>query len=134
MVAADPQAVPVRIEYPDGSTAEQWESCSPQIEELREKILALLNQQGRSLLALNALCQGKTAQENIARKTLEMRQAEAENLIWHYAKYKAIAIAVKLRKGDLSYSGTKILISNPTSNIGNVPKAIATANLKSWDL
>ena len=94
MVAAEPQAVPVRLEYPDGSTVEQWEMPAPQIEELREKVLAILNQEGRSLLALNALCQAREAEENIARKTLEMRQAEADSLIWHYARYKAIAVAV----------------------------------------
>jgi small GTP-binding protein len=93
MVAAEPQPIPVRLEYPDGSAAEQWETPAPQIEELREKILALLNRQGRSLLALNALCQAREAEENIARKTLEMRQAEAESLILNYAKYKAIAVA-----------------------------------------
>lgn len=94
MVAADPQPVPVRIEYPDGSSAEQWETPSPQIEELRQKLLTILNQQGRSLLALNALCQAKKAEESIARKTLALRQAEAESLIWRYAKYKAIAVAI----------------------------------------
>ena len=94
MVAADPQPVPIRVEYPDGTVAEHWEKPPCQIEALRQKILTILNQEGGCLLALNALFQAKEAENNIARKTLEVRQIEAEELIWNYAKYKAIAIAV----------------------------------------
>jgi GTPase SAR1 family protein len=93
MVAAEPQPLPVRVEYPDGSTAEQWEAPPPQIEELRSKILAILNREGRTLLALNALSQAREAEANIARKTLEIRQSEAESLLWKYAKYKSLAVA-----------------------------------------
>ena len=93
MVAAEPQPLPVRVEYPDGSTVQQWETPAPQIEELRSKILAILNREGRSLLALNALSQGREAEANIARKTLEIRHSEAESLVWKYVKYKALAVA-----------------------------------------
>ena len=94
MVAADPQPIPVRVEYPDGKVVEHWEKPPCQIEALRQKILTILNQEGGYLLALNALFQAKEAENNIACKTLEVRQIDAEELIWNYAKYKAIAIAV----------------------------------------
>ena len=63
MVAADPQPIPVRIEYPDGTIAEQWETPPSQIEALRQKILTILNQEGACLLALNALLQAKEAKK-----------------------------------------------------------------------
>jgi small GTP-binding protein len=93
MVAAEPQSIPVRVEYPDGRVVSEWETPPPQIEELQDKLLTILNGEGRSLLALNALVQARYAEENIARKTLELRDEQAEEMIWQYAKYKALAIA-----------------------------------------
>ena len=92
-VAAEPQPMPVREEFTDGTIKETWETPSPQIEALQQKILTLLNREGRSLLAINALVQAQKAEANIAHKTLDIRQAEAEALIWNYAKYKALIIA-----------------------------------------
>lgn len=94
MVAAEPQPIPVRVEWSDGRISEEWESPPPQIDELREKILTILNREGRSLLALNCLWQAREAESNIAQKTLEIRRQEAENLIWTHARYKALAVAV----------------------------------------
>jgi small GTP-binding protein len=94
MVAAEPQAIPVRVEWPDGTITQEWETPPPQIDELKEKILTILNREGRSLLALNSLLQAKQAEENIAKKTLEIRQEEAEAIIWKYARYKALAVAI----------------------------------------
>jgi uncharacterized protein len=94
MVAAEPQPIPVRVEWADGSVTEDWETPPPQIDQLKEKILTLLNREGKSLLAINSLVQARDAELNIAQKTVEIRREEAEKLIWQYAKYKAIAVAV----------------------------------------
>ena len=94
MVAAEPQPVQVRVEWPDGRVTEEWEPPPPHIEELRQKILKVLNREGRSLLSINALFQARNAEVSIAQKTLEIRQEEAEELIWKYSKYKALAVAV----------------------------------------
>jgi uncharacterized protein len=94
MVAAEPQPISVRVEWQDGTTTEEWETPPPQIDELRQKILEILNREGRSLLAINALVQARDAQRNIARKTLEIRRSEATDLIWKYAKYKAIVVGI----------------------------------------
>jgi small GTP-binding protein len=93
MVAAEPQPIPARVRYPDGRTVDEWETPPPRIEELQNKLLAILNREGRSLLALNALVQARWAERNIAKKTVELRDERAEELIWQYAKYKALAIA-----------------------------------------
>ncbi len=94
MIAAEPQPLPVRVEYPDGKIIEEWEEIPPIIDELKAVILTILNREGRSLLALNSLLQAEEAEKNIARKTIELRQKEAEQIIWKYAKYKAIAVAI----------------------------------------
>lgn len=94
LVAAEPQPLPVRIEYEDGTITQAWENSLPQIDVLKEKILTILNREGRSLLALNSLIQAKEAQINIAKKTVKLREEEAEKIIWQYAKYKALIVAV----------------------------------------
>lgn len=94
MIAAEPAPLQIRVEMPDGKVSYEWESPPPQINELKQKILKILNREGRSLLALNALVQARDVEERIARKSIEMREKEAEELIWRFTKYKAIAIAV----------------------------------------
>lgn len=94
MVAAEPAPLQMRVEYPDGRVSYEWESPPPQIEELKAKILTILNREGRSLLALNALTQARAAEKEIATKVMELRNTEAEALIWKFTRYKAIAIAL----------------------------------------
>ena len=93
MVAAKPQPIQVRTELADGTVENSWEYPEPQIEELRSSMSQILQQEGKSLLALNALVQARNAEENIARKTIELRQSEAQKIIGKYARYKAIAVA-----------------------------------------
>ncbi|WP_353928939.1 GTP-binding protein [Okeanomitos corallinicola TIOX110] len=94
MVAAEPAPMEVRIEYPDGKVSYEWETPPPQVEELKQTILNILNREGRSLLALNALVQARDVEKVIAEKTLNFRQKEAEDIIWKFARYKALAIAL----------------------------------------
>ncbi|MGA1623957.1 MAG: GTP-binding protein [Synechocystis sp.] len=94
LVAADPQPLTVRIEYPDRPPEERWEKPEPQLDALRQKIFTLLNQDGYRLLALNALRRAEQAEQAIARKTIALRETEADHLINKYMRYKALAIAV----------------------------------------
>ena len=93
MVAAKPQPIQVRVELADGTIENTWEYPEPQIEELRSALEQILQQEGKSLLALNALVQARDAEKNIARKTIELRQSQAQKIIGKYARYKAIAVA-----------------------------------------
>lgn len=92
-VAAEPIPRQMRVEWPDGQISYEWETPPPQVEELKQRILELLNREGRSLLALNALVQAREAEEKIAQKTVDFRKTEAEDLIWKFSQYKAIAVA-----------------------------------------
>jgi small GTP-binding protein len=93
LVAAEPAPMEVRVEWEDGRVTHEWEAPPPQIEELKQKLLDILNREGKSLLALNALRQARETEANLARKTLKLHRAEAEALIWQFAKWKAIAVA-----------------------------------------
>lgn len=93
MVAADPTPIQVRIEYPDGTKKYEWEKPAPQIEPLRTKIQELLAREGKSLLAINALVQARAAESSLAKNTLIDLQAQANELVWKFARYKAIAVA-----------------------------------------
>jgi small GTP-binding protein len=94
MVAADPAPVEVRVEWEDGRVTHEWEAPPPQVDELKQKLLEILNRDGKSLLSLNALRQARESEEAIAHKTLKLHQAEAEDLIWQFTRWKSIAIAV----------------------------------------
>ena len=94
MVAAEPTPIEVRVESPDGNVTYEWETPIPQIDELKQTILKILKREGRSLLALNALIQARDAESSIAQKTIDLRQQQAENLIWQFTKYKALAVGL----------------------------------------
>ena len=94
MVAAEPAPLEVRVEWQNGEVTYEWEMPPPQVDELKQKILKMLNREGRSLLAVNALIQARNAESAIAKKTLDLRRSEAEELIWRFAQYKALAVAL----------------------------------------
>jgi len=94
MVAAEPAPMEVRVEWPDGTVSYEWETPPPQVDELKQTILNILNREGRSLLALNALIQARDAEAAIAEKTIDIREQEAEDIIWQFTKYKALAVGL----------------------------------------
>jgi small GTP-binding protein len=94
MISAEPAPMEVRVEYADGTINYEWETPPPQVEELKQTILNILNREGRSLLALNALIQARESEQNIAQKTVDIREKEAEDIIWQFSKYKALAIGL----------------------------------------
>ncbi len=94
MISAEPAPIEVRVEYADGTINYEWETPPPQVEELKQTILNILNREGRSLLALNALIQARESEQNIAQKTVHIREQEAEDIIWRFSQYKALAIGL----------------------------------------
>ena len=94
MVSAEPTPLQVRVEWPDGRTSEEWESPPAQIEPLRTKLLEIVREEGPTLVALNALRQAGVIEQKLAAETTALNQTNADELIWKYAKYKAIAVAL----------------------------------------
>ncbi|MGB3298406.1 MAG: GTP-binding protein [Phormidesmis sp.] len=94
MVSAEPMPLQVRVEWPDGRTSEAWESPPAQIEPLKTALLKIVKEEGPTLVALNALRQAGIIEQKLAEETTALNQANADELIWKYAKYKAIAVAL----------------------------------------
>ncbi|MEL6814631.1 MAG: GTP-binding protein [Cyanobacteria bacterium J06598_3] len=94
MVSAEPAPLQVRVEWPDGRVSEEWESPPAQIEPLKAALLKIVREEGGTLVALNALRQAGVIEQTLAEETTELNQANADELIWKYAKYKAIAVAL----------------------------------------
>lgn len=94
LVAADPMPLQVRVERPNGQVSHEWETPPTQIQDLRQKILAILNRDARTLMALNALFQVRDAETHLTTHLLELHQAQAEDLIWQFVRYKSLAIAL----------------------------------------
>ncbi len=93
MISAAPAPLQVRVEWPDGRITEEWENPPAQIEPLKQRLLGIVVEEGPTLIALNALRQAGIVEENLSKETAELNQTRADELIWKYAKYKAIAVA-----------------------------------------
>ena len=93
LVAAEPAPIELRVEWPDGRVTHEWEAPPAQVAALTQKLLEIVNREGKSLLALNALRQARETEADLAEKTLRLHQSEAEALIWQFAKWKSIAVA-----------------------------------------
>jgi len=93
-IAAEPAPTQVRVEWPDGRSTYEWQASPPQVEPLRERLLTLLNQEGRSLLALNVLRQAEQVEEAIAAKVIALQNPEAQTLLWKFARLKALAVVL----------------------------------------
>ena len=94
MIAADPTPIQVRTEYPDGTMKYEWEKPDLLIEPLQQKIQALLTREGKSLLAINALVQARSAEASLVKSTFTAMQTEANALVGKFARYKGLAVAV----------------------------------------
>ncbi|MEL6938888.1 MAG: DUF697 domain-containing protein [Cyanobacteria bacterium J06598_1] len=93
MISAEPAPLQVRVEWPDGRTSEEWESPPAQIEPLKTALLKIVREEGATLVALNALRQAGIIENKLSEDTAELNQKNADELVWTYAKYKAIAVA-----------------------------------------
>jgi uncharacterized protein (DUF697 family) len=94
MVSAEPAPLQVRVEWPDGRVSYELETPGPQVEELKQKIFNIVQKEGRSLIALNALTQVRDAESTMAKIALAARSEQAENLIQKFSQYKALAVAL----------------------------------------
>lgn len=94
MVAASPASVPVRTEWPDGRVQETWEAPPPQINPLRDALLRLIQRDGETLVALNTLHRARTLEADLVNQVAQIHSDQADAIIWRFAKYKAVAVAL----------------------------------------
>ncbi len=93
MAAASPR-IAKATQHPDGSITAELTEGIPDVEALRQRILEVLRQEGRSLLALNTLLFADRVQQNWLDRKLESREQQAQDLIWQAAQAKALAVAL----------------------------------------
>lgn len=93
MSAASP-VVRSLIQSADGSRRVQLRTGNAQVEDLKLKILEVLNREGKALVALNTMIYADTVNEQLIDRKLAIREAAANQLIWRATMTKAVAIAL----------------------------------------
>ncbi|HAA29260.1 MAG TPA: GTP-binding protein [Cyanobacteria bacterium UBA8553] len=93
MVAASP-LVATAVKRPDGSKGIQRRPGTPQIQDLKLKILEILHREGKSLIALNTMLYADNVNEQLVKRKMTIREESANQIIWQAVMTKAIAIAL----------------------------------------
>ncbi|MDJ1180064.1 GTP-binding protein [Roseofilum sp. BLCC_M91] len=93
MAAACP-LVPEGVRRPDGSLGVKLVRGEPQVEDLKLKILELLDREGKSLVALNTMLYADTVNERLVKRKMEIRQGKGNQIIWNFVMVKGLAIAL----------------------------------------
>lgn len=93
MAAASP-LVAQAIRRADGSLGVQLKPGKPQLEELKLKILEILDREGKSLVALNSMLYADEVNDLILDRKMAIRDSSANRIIWNATITKAVAIAL----------------------------------------
>jgi GTPase len=93
MAAAAP-LVAVPKQRPDGSWSAEMVTGPPQIDDLKLKILEILDREGKALIALNTLLYADDINEQLLERKLAIRDEQANRVIWQSVMTKALAIAL----------------------------------------
>ncbi|RAM51377.1 MAG: GTP-binding protein [Hapalosiphonaceae cyanobacterium JJU2] len=93
MSAASPLVRTV-VRRPDGSRGVQMRQGNAEVEELKLKILEILQREGKALVALNSMLYADNVNEQLVQRKLMIRENAANQLIWKAVMTKAAAIAL----------------------------------------
>lgn len=93
MVAASPLIVFAQKDQ-EGKLKVTRQRGTPQIEDLQLKILQILYQEGKSLVALNAMLFAGNINQKLAQQKINLREKEAQKIIQNAVMTKATAIAL----------------------------------------
>lgn len=91
---ADPREMEYVIESADGSTRTEWRKPAPKIDELRLRILEVLEAEGKALIALNAAMFAADKSDRMAALRVRLREDRAAKTIWSFAVTKSLAVAL----------------------------------------
>ena len=72
----------------------QLRTGNAQVEDLKLKILEVLNREGKALVALNTMIYADIVNEQLIDRKLAIREVAANQLIWRATMTKAVAIAL----------------------------------------
>lgn len=93
MAAAYP-LVKTAVQRADGTRGVQLRASTPQVEDLKLKILEIMYREGKALVALNSMLYADQINEQLVQRKLEIRDRSANQLIWRAVMTKATAIAL----------------------------------------
>lgn len=93
MTAAAP-LVARAVAQPDGRTVPQLHRGTPQVQDLKLKILDILHREGKSLIALNTLIYASEVNEQILERKRQICDRIADDTIWNASLIGAMAIAL----------------------------------------
>jgi small GTP-binding protein len=93
MAAASP-LIAQAIQRKDGSLGVEMTRGEPDVSDLKLKILGILEREGKSLVALNSMLYADNINERLVQRKLEIREANANRVIWNGVMTKAMAIAL----------------------------------------
>jgi len=93
MAAASP-LIAKAVRSSDGELMAQLSTGSPQVQELKLKILEILHREGKSLVALNTMLYAGNVNEQVVQRKMAIRDSNANQIIWSAVMAKALAIAL----------------------------------------
>ncbi len=93
MAAAHPREMEYVVEDQRGRTKSEWRRPEPILEDLRVRILEVLEQDGLALLALNAAMYAADKSDRVTALRMRLREKQATKLIWSYAAVKSLTVA-----------------------------------------
>jgi small GTP-binding protein len=93
MTAADPMEREVVYELPEGGERTEWRKPAPDVEQLKIRILEVLDREGKALIALNASLFAAGTGDKLASVKVRLRDMHAQRAIWTFAVAKALAVA-----------------------------------------
>ena len=93
MAAASP-LVAQAVRQPDGTVVARLNRSTPQVDDLKLKILEILHREGKSLVALNTMLYTGVVNEQLVQRKMEIRDRSANDVIWQGVMTKSVAIAL----------------------------------------
>ena len=93
MAAASPLTARA-VQTADGKIHAELVPDQPQVEELKLKILEVLEREGKALIALNSMLFADALQARVVQRKMRIREGRANELIWKAVLTQAIAVAV----------------------------------------
>ncbi len=94
VVSADPMPREVIVQAHDGSERSELRRPKPDVEELMLRILAILDREGKALVALNGSLFATDLGDKLRSAKVRLRDAEAQKLILRFAALKGAAVAL----------------------------------------
>lgn len=92
-VSADPPEREVITIKPDGTETREWVKPAPEVENLRLRILEVLEHEGKALLVLNAALFTADRSDKLASVRVHLRDAKVNDIIMRFAVLKGTAVA-----------------------------------------